>query len=457
MTGGENGIKTTTKKRQNQNKNNHRRRQNHHQHLQSLISLLASATTAAHNFLTQNDLQLPPSQSLTLESKITSAALSISKLHSLILPTLNLSNTPSPSINPSPSSSSQCWFQRFLSTTSSLTSSDCNKQWVEAFRMSKPSFDLLLETLIPSLENSTCNVPLDYILGAALLRLAHGGSYKAVGKRFGIDSARACRAFYDVCKAVNDQLGHLFELSTDLKRIVKGFGWISLPNCCGVLGFTRFLVEGEGFGKDGGVIVQGLVDSEGRFLDVSAGWPSSMNPNTILQQSKLFARVEESKELFNGALFELENGNLIPQYILGNSCCPLLPWLLTPYPKSIMDDDLNSDSSEEAFNAVHNRCMSLVSTAFRRVRARWRLLSVTWKEECVEFLPFVVVTGCLLHNFMIKCGEVVPDDTDVQFWEQEFPTFEGKGNVNGERIRDVLAWQLCLHVNQQLGPMQLYK
>lgn len=306
--------------------------------------------------------------------------------------------------------------------------------------MSKPSFTLLLQTLTPSLKNYVSASTPDYTLGTALFRLAHGGSFKSVGRRFGLDSAGACRAFYAVCKVVNDQLSHLFEFPSDLRRIVEGFGWILLPNCCGVLGYSRFPIDGGGLGKDGAIIAQGLVDSEGRFLDVSAGWPSSMDADTILRQTKLFLRVEESKELLNGPTFELANGGSVPQYVLGDSCCPHLPWLFTPFLRSSKDDYTNS--LQQAFNSVHSRGMGLVCKAFGRVKARWRLLSMVWKEECIEFFPFVIVTGCLLHNFLIKCGESLPDDDEEYLMEHRLPVFDGHGNENGERIRDVLALYL---------------
>ncbi|PQM42023.1 hypothetical protein Pyn_25598 [Prunus yedoensis var. nudiflora] len=177
---------------------------------------------------------------------------------------------------------------------------------------------------------------------------------------------------------------------------------------CGVLGFGRFGVGGEVLGPNGSLLVQALVDSEGRFLDVSAGWPSAMKLESIFRQTKLYLGVEESRDLLNGPVYELGNGKAIPQYILGDSCFPLLPWLLTPYIRS--DEADSFGSLEKAFNSVHSRAMGLVDTAFGRVRARWQLLSRQWKEECVEFLPFVIVTGCLLHNFLIKCSEPMPDD-----------------------------------------------
>ncbi|KAJ4957683.1 hypothetical protein NE237_024794 [Protea cynaroides] len=196
---------------------------NRYQHLSSHTPLLVSAITVTPNFLAQNDLHLHPSQTLALESRIASSALSLTKFNSLletlVPPETVKSLTPLSSL-----SSSACWFQRFLC----VASNDSDSLWIEAFRMSKPSFALLLQALSPSLQNSLPTSPPDYTLGAALFRLAHAASYKSVGRRFGLDSASACRAFYVVCKAINDHLSHLFELTSDLGRIIEYFGWISL-------------------------------------------------------------------------------------------------------------------------------------------------------------------------------------------------------------------------------------
>ncbi|KAI3952372.1 hypothetical protein MKX01_005239 [Papaver californicum] len=457
--------------------------QYHHKHLLPLIPLVISSTTVINSFISQNDLHLHPSQTLTLQSKLSSITLSINRLNSVIqkqqqqnpnsipktlkspksksknvkspisFPAVEEFTTkppPSPSLSPeleNNSFQSDCWFQRFLSAESDQSDS----RWIEAFRMTKTSFILLLQTLAPSLHNySNFKIPPDYMLASALFRLAHGSSFKAVGIRFGINSAGACRTFYEVIRAVNERLGHFFEFSpNDLSRIIVGFGWISLPNCCGVLGFSRFGFESAGgLGGDEAILVQCLVDSEGRFLDVSAGWPSNMNPSVILNHSKLYTRVEESKDFLNGSSFEFQDGNSIPQYILGDSCCPLLPWLLTPYPNDGggVDSENNSSSLVQVYNSVHNRGMKLVDTAFRSVRARWRLISTKWKEESIEPYPFVIVAACLLHNFLLNCSEPLPNEFmgeyDVE--PDEFPVFEGKGDENAQRIRYTLALQLVM-------------
>ncbi|XP_022731303.1 protein ALP1-like [Durio zibethinus] len=308
--------------------------------------------------------------------------------------------------------------------------------------MSKPTFSQLLLTLSPSFPPYFSP---DSSLAAAIFRLAHGASYKFLARSFGFSSsADACRAFYTVCKLINDKLGNSLDFQADISRIMVGFGWISLPNCCGVLGFGHFEVDGQLMGSNGSVLVQALVDSEGRFLDISAGWPCSIKPESILHQTKLFSRVEESRELLNGPCYKLSDGNSVPQYMLGDSCFPLLSWLITPYVRSNEEGD-SFGSPEKEFNAVHSRAMELVGVAFGRVRARWQLLCRRWKEECVDYLPFVIVMGCLLQNFLIKCSEPLPEDNVANSRENEEelrPVSEEEGDKSGRRIRDAIAHHL---------------
>lgn len=256
-----------------------------------------------------------------------------------------------------------------------------------------------------------------------------------------MDSTSACRCFYTVCKAIIDRLGHLFEFrsESDFKRITASFGWNSLPNCCGALGFQNFAIDCDLLGKNGSLMVQALVDYEGRFLDVSAGWSSSMKPETILRQSRLFSSVNE---LLNGPCYEIGNGVSVPRYILGDSCFPLLSWLITPY--TVLD---SNHKEMEAFNLVHNNGMEMVKKAFGKVRARWELLSSNWTEQSVEAFPFVIVACCLLHNFLIKCGnDELQEESLAYFGEStKLPPFEGKEeDDDGKRVRDILASSLYL-------------
>ncbi|XP_072991132.1 LOW QUALITY PROTEIN: uncharacterized protein [Typha latifolia] len=385
--------------------------------LNPLLSLLASSISLSLRFLSSHDLLLLPSQTLALDSFILSSSLSLSRLLSLLplpLQTLTLTTISLEPPFPSPSLPSS-WFLRFLSSPSHSSSSSL---WLDSFRMSRSSFYHLLQALSPSLSASTSlALPPDHKLGAALFRLAHAAPFRAVARRFGLPlPAVACRAFYEVVKAIADCLGELLELSS--ARVLDRFNSLHLFNCCGVIGFASFPV------KEGSVIAQGLVDAEGRFLDVSAGWHGEMTPAEILSKSKL-----------SNAHLVLGNG----RYVLGGSCCPLLPWLLTPFKKEEASEDCSKNS---IFNDAHARLMEVSENAFARVRARWRLLGTRWNGECDEALPYVIVASCLLHNYLLERGEPMPEEGDGNVKEQEFLDFEGDGDEEGKMIREVIASHL---------------
>ena len=173
-----------------------------------------------------------------------------------------------------------------------------------------------------------------------------------------------------------------------------------------------------------------------------------MKPEAILRQTKLFSVAEEeSRSFLNGASCELGNGVSVPRYILGDSRLPLLPWLVTPY---------GSNEEEEdgfEFNNVARAALRAVEVAFAKVRTRWRILDRKWKLEMVEFLPFVVTTGCLLHNFLVDCGDgdlqeecvvVARDDSEMMKdgeCEEDTRRCEGE-DIGSSRIRDAIAENL---------------
>lgn len=198
---------------------------------------------------------------------------------------------------------------------------------------------------------------------------------------------------------------------------------MSLPRCCGILSFFRIPVSGELRG--GTVLGQFVVDSEGQFLDLSVGWHGCMKPEMIIPKTKLYALRESVSKKGEG-------------YFIGGSYCPLRTWLLTPYRGHLLSKE------EDMYNVVHGRGMEIAEKAARRLRGRWKLLRMEWREECVEALPYVVVVACLLHNYLIKCNEteVVEEEKDGLGLELGFQDFGGKEDVKGVRARDLLASQM---------------
>ncbi|XP_078150970.1 LOW protein: nuclease-like protein [Carex rostrata] len=381
--------------------------------LSHLLSLLSSSLSLSRHFLSSLDPSLPPPLSLPLDSSLLSASLSLSRLLSLLpLPLLSISLT---SLSPSPPFTSS-WFLRLLSSSSPSA-------FPLSFHLSRPTFYSLLQSL--HLPFST--LPPEHRLGIALFRLAHAVPFHIIARRFGLSSpSLACQAFYEVCHAVTTRLCHLFGFNSDIPLLTQGFHHLSLPNCCGILGYTRFPIKHQSLG--GSLIAQALVDSNGRFIDLSIGWHGSMKPVQILTQTNLY-----QTQLVT-----------LPRYVLGGSCCPLLPWLITPYKIGS-----ESPSGHVVFNQVHACGMEIVNKAFGLVKDRWRLLGQSWKEGQAEALPYVVVAGCLLHNFLENCGEPVPEKVllsteTVPEPLPGFADFEGEGDEGGVRMRDALASHLIM-------------
>ena len=78
--------------------------------------------------------------------------------------------------------------------------------------------------------------------------------------------------------------------------------------------------------------LQGVVDADGKFIDVSTGWPGSIHDARVLRLSTLYRRVENDVILTEPVRHI--NGEHVRPLLIGDSAYPLLPWLVGPYPHS---------------------------------------------------------------------------------------------------------------------------
>ncbi|XP_024516299.1 protein ANTAGONIST OF LIKE HETEROCHROMATIN PROTEIN 1-like [Selaginella moellendorffii] len=319
--------------------------------------------------------------------------------------------------------------------------------WKASFRMSRASFARLLEILGPVLERQEpADIPADRKLAATLYRLAHGATIKVVARKFGISTGSCSKAFYDVCKGLEEKLGHLFDFPTSSERLtsISGeFAAVGLPHCCGALGCTNFAVErppGEmgidyfDHTRNYSVVMQGVVDSRSRFLDISVGWPGCIPPAAILLKTRFYSRVRESHELLQGPPLDLGGGIFIPRYVLGDRSYNLQPWLITPYSQP---EDSSFDLTA-LFNKAHRHAMRPLRRAFGMLKEQWQLLKTTQRVDSIELLPFIVAASCVLQNFLIDNGEAMPE-VEEELEQREPAVVDGDPDVYGESVRSALA------------------
>ena len=141
------------------------------------------------------------------------------------------------------------------------------------------------------------------------------------------------------------------------------------------------------------MIVQGVVDGHGKFIDAVAGFPGSTHDARVLRNSNLYQEAEQ-----DNILQELRiniGGEEIRPYLVGNSAYPQAPWFIKPFPEGTNDPD------EKTFNKELSRARVTVERAFGILKGRWRALG----KRLDSSLPFAIKTtiACIvIHNFLYR-------------------------------------------------------
>lgn len=150
------------------------------------------------------------------------------------------------------------------------------EQWVRNFRMSKPTFDMLWQSLSTflSYDDTTFRraIPLQMHVGVALWWLATGAGYRTLAHLFGISSVSVCLIVNDFCQAMRDELWREYiqlPQLEELQNVIRGFKtrW-GCPQCAGAIDGSHIPViapsedHTDYFNRKGwhSVILQAVVD-----------------------------------------------------------------------------------------------------------------------------------------------------------------------------------------------------
>ena len=162
------------------------------------------------------------------------------------------------------------------------------------------------------------------------------------------------------------------------------------------------------------LVMQAVVDSNYRFIDLYLGWPGRVHDARVLVNSTLYVK-GQSNSLFRTPVNMVKQieGVDIPLLILGDPAYPLLPWLMKGFPEN---GHLNND--QKRFNYRLSRARMVVENAFGRLKGRWRIL-LKRIDSKLENVQDIIVTCCILHNLCEQWGEDFRDEWRVHITEQE--------------------------------------
>lgn len=227
-------------------------------------------------------------------------------------------------------------------------------------------------------------------------------------------------------------------------RNLQGF-----PNCCGIMDVTHIQIElpagnsaadWEDREHNYSMILQAVVDSNYRFLDVFAGCPGSVYDSRVLRISGFYRDCENGLRL--DGPHQLLHGHPMNEYVIGDSAYPLLPWLMTPYSAT----EIGFSPCKQDFNAKHALTRAVVDEAFGRLKGAWRILHGLLRHPDIQKLSHIIFVCCLLHNIMIDTGEEFDENTcplvghhDEGYFQQISLTAEEHGKHSRAVLTDYLA------------------
>lgn len=270
-------------------------------------------------------------------------------------------------------------------------------------------YDDLCQGAIPisfamSIKNRVLSV--EKQVAMAILRLSSGMTMLTVSELFDCGKSTVVKVVKKFIFSMQKRASKFIQWPTDaasLEHIKEGFRLKQgFPNCCGAIDATHVKLELpynessiDWYNREHNysMLVQAIVDSNLRFLDICTGFPGSLNDAGLLRNSSFYRLCEEGARL-NGPAVPF-GGYDMREYIIGDNAYPLLPWLIVPFSGELTDE-------QRLFNFKLSYTRSVVECAFAKLRSTWRLLQTKIKKPNMEMLPRTILACCILHNMLLS-------------------------------------------------------
>uniref|UniRef100_A0A8D3D085 DDE Tnp4 domain-containing protein n=1 Tax=Scophthalmus maximus TaxID=52904 RepID=A0A8D3D085_SCOMX len=328
-----------------------------------------------------------------------------------------------------------------------------DEQWKAQFRVSRATFDHLLQLIGPAIKRRKTNyrVPIEprRRLAITMWWLARSGEYRSIADMFGVGIATVCTIVRQVSSAIVERLFHRFVSLPSGPRLdaaLQAFKDRCYPQCAGVIGGTHIPIAPPRNNPDHyinrsgwhSVILQAVVDHDVCFTDVYAGWPGSSSSATVLSSSDLYLK----RSL-------LSDGVEIPVHLIGDASFPLKPWLMKGY---VEEQQLSPE--QRRFSYTLSSARSAVDVAFARLKGRWRCL-LKKSDIDISMVPRVVAACCVLHNICELRGDsFLPEwnvdmaPSDNYLTQPDVEPYAGDTYCTAEKSKIVQSFSLETHFFQ---------
>ena len=308
----------------------------------------------------------------------------------------------------------QNWFRSLLANPA------LNFLWKEHFRVTRETFEYLCDLVRVNLQKQHTRfrspVSVQERVGLALWRLATGNSYRSCGLQFGLGKSTAksiCSEFEQAIFNLKDRFIKfpltIQELRNKMDEFEESYG---IPQIMGAIDGCHIEINAPPDNHEDyfnrkqhySVNLQGIVDSNLKFIHVTVGYPGSIHDARVLRLSGLY-ELAENEQILSGPTCNI-NGTEIRPLLAGDSAYPLTNWLLKPYP-----DRGRLTPEQRKFNVKFSALRSVVERAFGTLKARWRI-ALKKVEQKTSTLKKTVIAACVLHNICIERGDLYDTDNN---------------------------------------------
>ncbi|CAG2216264.1 HARBI1 [Mytilus edulis] len=273
------------------------------------------------------------------------------------------------------------------------------------YRMSRQTLmrviDMVRDDIVHETQRSYALTPEQQTF-AAIRYYATGSFQTVVGDIMGISQPSMSRIVQRVSSALCRHAGQYIRFPTTPRfqqAVKEGFmNEFTFPNVLGCVDGSLVQIKAPSTREDMYVCrkgyhalnIQGICDSQKKFLNLVVRWPGSSHDAFIWNESGVKRYMENHADC---------------GYLLGDQAYPLQPYLLTPVRNPQSDGEL-------AYNRLHQRTRQRVEDTFGRWKCRWLMLHKFGGAITIELknaIKAIIATG-VLHNICEEDGVPIPED-----------------------------------------------
>ncbi|XP_054836342.1 uncharacterized protein LOC129330336 [Eublepharis macularius] len=322
--------------------------------------------------------------------------------------------------------------------------------WIQCFRMSRGTFNELVDALRPTLARQSTNmrepVSVEKRVAVTLWCLATGACYRVAADHFGLGLSTVSDAVLEVCFAIEKELlSKTVCLGDEVGKIMDGFAALGFPHCVGAIDGTHIRI-GQPRGKPdqygnrknySSILLQGTVDHTGRFVDAEVGWSGKNHDAFVFRNSALCAAMDTGAFVPGNPSLTV-NGVSVPPLMISDGAYPMRRWLMKPYGKFAVTPQ------QKYFNRCLAWARNKVECSFGHLKGCWQCLLHRLKAR--EENVVTIVTACvILHNLCEAKGHAVlgslTDPTPLTMPGDGLEYGENDRGMldEGKRVRDAMA------------------